>query len=294
MIVTRSAKKEELLLDELVASFSRPLPKVVYGVEGQLRGEEIHVSDLLKVRQAYWSRVLPLPPRRDEALNFTTGRAHEEIMHRRIKLPDWVEGVRRYKHGIQYRPDIDWDGTGPDGPVGAQRPTEFKTRIRNLARPGEEAVTYDNYLEQLQAYCALDGVPEGHLIVLSLAEGMDINNNRVPTHRELAVYDVVFSPADLDYMEKFLLDQKAALLAARRLKDASTLRLCPEWMCGKAKKVVDQKARCLSPGCDTVHKMDRPGGHTMVPEVAHFEYEAKCKWKVFCRPELVDPTRQAR
>ncbi len=284
MIVTRSEKLEAVLLDELVASFSRPLPKVVLPLEGQVRGEEIHLSDLLKVRQAYWSRVLPLQPTRVEALNFTTGRAHEEILHRRIKLASWKLGERRYKHAIQYRPDIDWDGM----------PGEFKTRIRNLARPGEETVTYDGYLEQLQGYCALDDNPRGRLIVLSLAEGMDINNNRVPTHRELAVYEVEFSPYDMDFMLKHILTQKADLLAARSMKDASTLRLCPEWMCGKQRKVIDAKGRCLSPGCDTVHKMDRPGGHTMVPEVSHFEYDPRCKWKVLCRPELVDPTRQAR
>ncbi len=285
MIVTRSEKLEGLLLDELVASFSRPLPEVVLPLEGQLRGEEIHLSDLLKVRQAYWSRALPLPPRRDEALNFTTGRAHEEILHRRIKLASWKLGERRYKHEIQYRPDIDWDGM----------PGEFKTRIRNLARPGEETVTYDGYLEQLQGYCALDENPKGRLIVLSLAEGMDINNNRVPTHRELAVYEVDFSPYDIEAMTKHLLDQKAALLAARSMRDASALRLCPEWMCGKVEKDMKRTipARCLAPGCEVKHRLEKPG-HEMVAEIPAWNYTPKCKWKVFCRPELVDPTRQAR
>lgn len=283
MKVTRNPDKEGVLLDELVASFGRPLPAVALPEEYQVRGEEIHVSDLLKVRQAYWSRAIPLPPRRDEALNFTTGRAHEEIMHRRIKLPDWKLGERRFKHGLQYRPDVDWIG----------RPTEFKTRIRNLARPGEEAVTYDNYLEQEQAYCALDENPLGHLIVLSLAEGMDINNNRVPTHRELAVYDVEFSPYDMEFMLQHLKDQRDALLDARKRSDASQMRLCPEWMCGKQKKVVVEKARCTKPGCDVAHRIEKEG-HTMIPEVARYDYEPKCKWKVFCRPELVDPTRQAR
>lgn len=285
MIVTRSEKLEAVLLDELVASFSRPLPKVVLPLEGQLRGEEIHLSDLLKVRQAYWSRVLPLQPTRTEALNFTTGRAHEEILQRRIKLATWKLGERRYKHGIQYRPDVDWDGM----------PAEFKTRIRNLARPGEEAITYDGYLEQLQGYCALDENPKGRLIVLSLAEGMDINNNRVPTHRELAVYDVEYSPYDMDFMLTHILAQKADLLAARSLKDASTLRLCPEWMCGKTVKDMARtvQARCTHPGCDVKHRLEKPG-HEMIPEIAAWSYEPRCKWKVFCRPELVDPTRQAR
>lgn len=285
MIVTRDEKLEALLLDELVASFSRPLPKVVLPLEGQLRGEEIHLSDILKVRQAYWSRVLPLPPRRDEALNFTTGRAHEEIMQRRIKLPGWKLGERRFKEGIQYRPDIDWNGA----------PCEFKTRIRNLARPGEETVTYDGYLEQLQGYCALDGTPHGVLLVLSLAEGMDINNNKVPTHRELAAYQVEFSPYDMEYMLGYIREQRDALIAARKAKDASTLRLCPEWMCGKLEKDMARtvQARCTHPGCDVKHRLEKPG-HEMIPEIAAWNYVPRCKWKVFCRPELVDPTRQAR
>lgn len=285
MIVTRDEKLEALLLDELVASFSRPLPKVVLPLEGQLRGEEIHLSDILKVRQAFWSRALPLSPTRVEALNFTTGRAHEEILQRRIKLAGWTLGARRYKEGIQYRPDVDWDSF----------PTEFKTRIRNLARPGEETVTYDGYLEQLQGYCALDGNPLGRLLVLSLAEGMDINNNRVPTHRELAAYRVEYSPYDMEYMLGYIREQRDALIAARKSKDASTLRLCPEWMCGKLMKDMARtvQARCTHPGCDVKHRIEKPG-HEMIPEIAAWSYEPRCKWKVFCRPELMDPTRQTR
>src|SRR5262249_32685783 len=128
--INRNSELERELLDEIVASFTRPLPEVSLPAEEQVRGEEIHVSDILKVRQAVWGRIAPLPLTHTEALNSPRGRAHEEIMHRRIKLPTWEEGKRRFKDGMQYRPDIDFRGA----------PMEFKTRIRNLARLGEEAV----------------------------------------------------------------------------------------------------------------------------------------------------------
>jgi hypothetical protein len=200
--VTRNADKETVILAALRDSFD----EVRSGV---------HLSDLLNPRQSAFKRLMPLPLTESEILYFLAGRGHEEVFARLAgvqvgasaikysKIPGFISGEGRIKHGISYRPDFRWHGA----------PTEFKTRRANLAKPGEESRVYDHYLEQLKMYCALDEQPYGQLIVFSLLEGRS-GDPLNPTHPELAVYDVQFSPGDMTYMETYLIEMSTKFTLA--------------------------------------------------------------------------------
>ncbi len=263
----------------------------------------VHLSDLLKPRQSAFRRVMPLPLTASEVLYFLAGRGHEEVFARLagvqvgasevqvVKIPGFVSGEQRLKHGISYRPDFRWD----------TKPAEFKTRRSNLAEPGQESRVYDHYLEQLLGYCALDGVPYGHLIVFSLLEGRS-NDPLNPTHPELAVYDVQFSPGEMQRMDAELqkrsLEWLPALIDQRLIQN---LPLCSEWMCGKNRKVVVKPAWCaqcmsaLSEPWASKHTSTKKGeGHTVTPEEVRWEYEPRCPYYSFCEPQKTDPSRGAR
>lgn len=285
MQIARNAAKERIILDALRASFT------------EVR-THVHLSDLLKPRQAFWGRTLPIPPTDSDVLYFLAGRGHEEVFARlagvqvratevkHVPVPEFVAAEQRFEIGISYRPDFRWYGL----------PTEFKTRRSNLAKEGEEAVQYDNYLEQLKGYVALDGTPSrrGHLIVFSLLEGRS-GDPLNPTHPELAVYDVEFSADEIVHMLQHLTDQRVAFELAVPAKDHKPLPLCPPWMCGKNRKVVTRPAFCS--GCDK--SINHKPGHDHIarglftPEEIRWEYEPRCKFYVFCRPQDVDPMRGA-
>lgn len=292
MRVTRNPDKEKIILDALRESFD------------ELR-EGIHLSDLLTTRRSYLSRIMPMPLTHSEILYFLAGRGHEEVFARlvgvnvgasevkTVKVPGFVAGEQRFKHGISYRPDFRWD----------LKPTEFKTRRANLAKPGEEPLVYDGYLEQLKGYCALDEQPEAVLPVFSLLEGRS-GDPLNPTHPELAIYDVLFSPGDLSHMLGVLLERKRlfeAALALGTVAAAQTLPLCDAWKCGKNRKVVERPAWCVQCAKElqepwaTKHTKTKTGeGHTVTPEVVRWEYEPRCKWYTFSRPQLVDVLRGSR
>ncbi len=108
MRVTRNPDKERIIIDALRESFDEPR-------------EGIHLSDLLSVRKSYLSRVMPMPLTHSEILYFLAGRGHEEVFARLVgvnvgasevkpvKVPGFIAGEQRFKHGISYLPDFFFD-----------------------------------------------------------------------------------------------------------------------------------------------------------------------------------------
>jgi hypothetical protein len=288
------------LLDSVRASFTAPR-------------EDIHLSDLVAApRRAYWQRVLPLPATDDEIGYWVAGRGHEDALGRISDLVPseeraWLpgEGTSSGAAPIVFRPDFFWRG----------RPAEFKTRRANLAEPGQEAVIYDSYIEQLRGYCAMLGVTEGYLIVLSLLEGRD-TNPLTPTRPEIRVYDVCFEAQELAAMREQLAQRRTALeaelvadsvermaaaLGERRPRIApSRLALCKPWLCGKRRKTVLREAWCedcnkeLREPWAARHTATKAGaGHTVRSAEVQWDYEVRCKYYTFCRPQDTDPSRGA-
>lgn len=301
MRIERNPKREGLLLDAIRASFADS--------SRARQPERIHLSDLLTPRKAYWQRVDPRPATDDECLYWVAGRGHEDALGRIAGL---VVAPEAEQDGVVYRPDFVWWGV----------PAEFKTRRSNLAKPGEEALTYETYLNQLRGYCALRGVTTGTLVVLSLLEGRSANP-MAPTRPELAVYEVTFDPAELeaergllserrDFLVRALvawsLEQFFAALGGRPIDDAdrsarwyaqSALPLCPEWQCGRANKAVEKQPWCLDcrrefSNDSTAARHQAATRHTVRPAAVRWEYQPRCKWYEVCRPYVVDATRGAR
>lgn len=291
MRITRNPDKEKVILTALRQSFDEPR-------------EGVHLSDLMNPRESAFKRLMPLPLTESEILFFLAGRGHEEVFARLagvevgaskvkyVKIPGFVAGEQRIKHGISYRPDFRWD----------TKPTEFKTRRRNLAKPGEEAIVYDSYLDQLKGYCTLDEQPWAQLVVLSLLEGQS-GDPLNPTHPELAVYDVQFSPGDMRHMKDYLIEiaaQFSAVIQDGSIASIQELPLCRAWMCGKNRKVIVKPAWCieckkeLAEPWASKHTSTKAGeGHTVTPEEVRWEYEPKCKWYTFSQPDKVDALRGA-
>ena len=266
--------------------------------------EGIHLSDLLNPRRSAWQRVLPLPPTDADILFWLAGRGHEDALGRVSNLAVATEG--RWEWGlpsdapVMFRNDFVDDG----------EPIEFKTRRANLAAPGEEAVIYDTYLDQLRGYCALLGKRRGRLVVFSLLEGKSATDPLKPTAPEIVSYTVEFTHEELGATRRelaerayefqvYLVADSIAKMASPtpKLDPPSHLPLCKAWMCGKMKKNVIQKAWCsaclksVNHGEGHAHRA-MPGAFT--PEVVEWGYEPRCKYYGVCQPQLVDPQRGAR
>lgn len=297
MRVFRAPALERTLLDQIRASF------------GNDARDGIHLSDLLNPRRSYWQRVLPMSPTDHEIGYWVAGRAHEDALGRVAGL-EAVEQRFFYvlpaadAHAalvpISYRPDFNWLGQF----------AEFKTRRANLAQPGEEAVVYDSYLDQLRGYCSIEGRTQARLIVFSLLEG-ERGNPLNPTHPEFAVYNVEFTQQELDNELAQLHERRdafeaellghafeslgAALGGRAPHVEPSRLPLCKPFMCGKPRKIVDRAEFCETCGKAITHRAgDLRRSHDIRPEQAHWEYEPRCKWYAVCRPQDTDPTRGVR
>ena len=294
MKIARNPALEDLLLTQLAASFDAPLPAHDCPAESP-RGNEIHLSDLLNVRQNAFKRLMPEPTTPKEAQLWMYGRGFEHEVVRRGPL---VPAKSRYYGfpGISYRPDFDeWPGVF-SGPI------ELKWRRANLADDGDEASEYENYLAQIRGYSALGIYVWPHrqakLIVNTPRQGQSGADHFASTQPATRVYDIEFDVEELDVWRADLIHRAedfAAVLAHRGTVQA--MPLCYDWYCGGRK--IETQAKCVE--CDTElkgawadrHTSTKKGaGHTVVPPT--WSYEARCPWYVFCRPQDTDPTRGAR
>lgn len=273
MQITRRIDLEALLLDEMRASFARE----------ERTTDEIHVSDLLAPRRAYWGRVHPKPVTDDEIGYFVAGRAHEDAVGR-------VSGVQpgepRQVDGIWLRSDFY-----------TSIPLEFKTRRRSLAADADEATRrYDTYIDQCRAYAALQQRPAAWLWVLGLVSEQRDGG----TKPEFQVWHLDFTPDEL-LAERVRLGQVRDLLrAAWDGAGVEGVPLCPDWQCGKVGAVMVQPPHCQS--CDRTfqtewgakkHLDSKTGaGHTMTPATFTRTYAPKCRWYDECRPWLADEGRR--
>ena len=256
---------------------------------------QIHLSDLLAPRKAYFKRVKGDIPDIRDILYFISGLGIEE------KLTDLLgeRHVRTRNHlGIHYSPDLCLDFGNDFGILLA----EVKSRRRNLPEPEEVLETYDYYLQQLSGYCALDHKNNGCLIVLSLAEKIDDSYKTEPV---LASYLVEFTKQELRERRKSLVHVRQLLeiaLKSRAGGDFDELPKCPKWMCGREIKTMIKPPICKTckPTIITTDgvshwkefatdwglKKHKEGKKTLDHEVeyATYEYtfEPTCKFYNFC------------
>jgi len=246
---------------------------------GKQAREGLHLTDLLAPRKAYWQKVKPMNPTKEEILYWTSGNAIEDRFLRAIGYQK--AGVKEWE-GIKYTPDIFFNF-----------PAEAKSRRRAMAEEGEEFKVYDHYLKQLLGYCAIENKQQGWLLVFSMLERQDDGT----TKPEWGFYRVEFGQDELDKERERLLTTKQNLESALHgYVGYQNLSLCPAWMCIKKQKVMIKNPFCKT--CSKAfkknwgikkHTSSKTGqGH----EVEFAQYKTEiipvCKWYNNCQPKLED------
>lgn len=273
MQITRRADLEALLLDEMRSSFARE----------DRTTQNIHVSDILAPRRAYWGRVKPKPVTDDEIGYFVAGRGHEDALAR---ISGVQPGEARQVDGIWLRSDFY-----------TSIPLEFKTRRRSLAADADEAMRrYDTYIDQCRAYAALQDRPSAWLWVLGLVSEQRDGG----TKPEFQVWHLDFTPEELLAERTRLATVRDALRGAWDGAGVDSVPLCPAWQCGKTGAVMVEPPRCETCQRDfqtewgaKKHTDSKTGaGHTMSPATFQRTYAPKCRWYEDCRPWIVDDARR--
>ncbi len=270
--ISRNQAIERMILDAVKASFDVPR-------------EGIHLSDTLQARQAFWRRVMPLPPSDQDVLFWVAGRSAEDMYSRIPGLLVAEEKAHQVTSdlAVVFRPDFHLLEES-----GFLTPTEFKSRRAPLAKPGEEAKVYAHYLSQLGGYAALEGALVGKLIVF------DLGRAQAGQSPQLAVYDVEWTDDEMSSRLKTVEAVAELLLAAiagynievmargcatpaREVINA--LPLCEQWLCGGRKKVF-------------VDPEPRADGMVPLTLKEEWRYVARCPYYFLCRPQDTDANRQ--
>lgn len=281
MIITRNPEREQYLFDQIRKSFA------VLDLE---RNKHIHLTDLLTPRQAFWKRRMPLPLEEREIQYFIIGRGHEDVFHRVTGLS---KADDRIWEGIHYGMDFFAPPLEPYVfPVGS-RPVEMKTRRGYLAKEGEEAERYSNYIAQLKGYAAAEWILVGELWIWSLVEKTDAYR----TEPQLACYEVQFTEHELYEERARMIQTRNALIYALAPPVSNDppwakLPLCEDWMCRRTITNMVEKPKCLTCnpprefetdyGASLHQKGKKTLGHEIKKAVYSKTYEPKCKWYRWC------------
>lgn len=262
MRIKRNPGIEQWLYDEIRNNMSKADARL-----------EIHLSDLLSPRRAFWQRILPLPATDLEINYWLTGKGHEGVLSR---ASGYDHAEAKQWEGIWYTPDFFHNF-----------PSELKTRRRNLAEEGKEAETYDHYLRQLKGYCACENKTHAWLHVWSLVER---EKGSWRTRPSFGCYEVDFEKEELEE-EKIRLRKTRDLLAvAIASQDHRKLPLCDSWMCGRFNRETVRKPHCVECNKDfendlyKKHTQAKAGKnkdgspHTIIEPEYKFTYEPMCKW----------------
>lgn len=229
---------------------------------------DIHLSDLITPRKAFFNKMLKLKLTKEEIFTFLVGLGVEDKLG---KLMGEKHGKTKCVHGIYYSPDFEMPEI-----------TELKSRRRNLAKEGEEHEVYDHYLRQLKGYLALSNQREGNLIVFSISERIDESNKTRP---ELAAYKVRIDEEESNNILEELLFTKEILQSSLRDGNFKRLPLCPDWLCGRQIKTMVVPPHCIT--CDRDFTTDyflkkhKEGKKTTDHEVKYGEYEFS--WEPLCK-----------
>jgi hypothetical protein len=251
--------------DEIVA-------KIVTNWGGGER-EDIHLSDLISPRKAYFNKKLKLPPTKEEIFTFLVGLGVEDKLG---SLMGDQHAATEIRHGIHFSPDFRLPEI-----------TELKSRRRGLAKQGEEHNVYGHYLRQLTGYMALTEENNGNLLVFSISERFDETGKTRP---ELAAYKLRCTEDELKSTLGDLLDVKDRLIQALKDNDYTRLPLCEDWLCGRSIKSCTIPARCVTCdkefGNDHLLKKHKEGKRSLDHEVKYgtyeYTFEPMCKYFDVC------------
>jgi hypothetical protein len=189
---------------------------------------ELHVSDLLQPRKAFWQRIDPKPPTDAACGFFMAGHGHhyiiESIIDPERKGAGSDSGSFQWE-GLFYSPDV------------KEPLAEIKT-TRSPYGPGKDATEdqiiekYKDYLKQLRIYMAIEGKLVADLIIFYLYKKQKGAKAGEPQSvPEIHVYKVSISQEEIDKTLTAVRKAKARLEKALETKDHKELPLCPLWQC---------------------------------------------------------------
>jgi hypothetical protein len=263
----------KIVRDESIEEWALEEAQTNWGKEAR---EGIHLTDLLTPKLAFFRKTKPQYPTKKELLYWTAGRGHEQAF---LDSIGYQHGETKEWNGILYTPD-----------VFLNFPIEFKTRRRMLAKEGNEAETYDWYINQLRGYCAMEDKTQGWLGVLCLVQPM--KEDVFKTEPELAFYRVNFDVEELANERNRLSEIKRFFNLALQTNDHSALPDCPKWMCYQESNNIIAKAKCLT--CDKVYTQTwrlpkhlnspKGKGHNYTEAVIEKIQNPKCKYFNDCMP----------
>ncbi len=187
--------------------------------------KEIHVSDLLFLRQAYFNKTVPLPITDEEVGYFTAGKAHHGLI-------EALQGAEEYREV-----DVEFEGIKGTIDFIENIPTEIKTtRAMTIAK--EEEIS-EHYITQLGFYCAMTNSQEGKLIIfyLNVREKTPEGKKLVPKFK---VYNIRYP--DLETIKEDMRKKYNLLKNALETENFEELPKCPEWICKRCK----YRELCLS------------------------------------------------
>jgi len=256
--------------------------KLILGLDKKRQG--IHASDLIYPKKAYWQRISPLPPTREEVMYWLSGQSHERIF---LHISDLKHGGARQWEGIWFSPDIMFDF-----------PVELKTTRRGyVVKEGEEAEKYKHYLKQLSYYCAMTNSTKGWLVVWYLT--MITNNQN--TAPDLFAYEVNYTEKELENIRQDLLCLKNNLITAIDKRNPDSLPDCDAFLCYETINVMTDKPVCFT--CNKEFQTDwginkhiesnSGKGHHVRYAIYERHKKPKCKYAQFCKPEIVEGYKEA-
>jgi hypothetical protein len=245
-VAKRNKSTERLLLDKARAWLG--------GDEN--RQHELHASDLLDPRMAYFAKTDPRPLTDRLVTMFMVGKVLHAFV---INSLDEEGGPQTLSSdegsayseelGIYYSIDKMLHG----------RIRELKTS-RSYYEPKDVEKDLGTYIEQLLVYMVAKNACDSQLCVLYL-NFKDDEGKTAPTFR---AYDIVISEADLSAIREYLLATKELLQTALDAKTPELLPLCREFKCGR--KNCEWYDKCKPEGRYGVPRWD--GKAKQVPRLA--------------------------
>jgi len=195
-------------------------------IEGEERSTGIHASDLMDLRQAFFSRTSPKPLPARLINTFLVGKvlhafvlgAVSDAGSQNLDLRLTDTGSRESDElGIVFSPDAVFDGIV----------RELKTS-RSFYEPKDQK-DLALYMEQLLIYMAATNTLESELWILFL-NFRDEKGKTAPAFRG---YTLTVSQEDLDRLKIEIKETRAKLELAIQSNDVHALPLCREWKCGR-------------------------------------------------------------
>lgn len=187
----------------------------------ELKPDEVHVSELLSPRKAYWVRTTGEERVTDEMIGlFAAGEAWHLLLQHVCGIEFAEKQVRHC--GVVGTQDLH----PPDG-----ESTELKTS-RKYTVPDE---CEPRYVDQITAYMAMEDAPVGHVVVIYTNAGRKWDNSKASMIERVS-WRIELSAQERKEIRDALVEGKERLLDAIKTKQPKKVDLCADWMCASVYK----------------------------------------------------------